>query len=310
MRFIHRLFIAVSLLLASHVEAIACELVITAPSSVRYFGPDGQGYDSFTTALFDADFFINFENSGTERCEGLAALRSIDGQVALAGYQGVNLSYEVLGLGANQNVVVPAGTPLDLNRAILLALDPGQRQDVRFRFRVTPQQIVPAGTYNQSVSIEFQQIGADGLVSERQMDLATTVRSSMSIMLYRNAISSGSGGQQGRALELDFDRLETGEQMSVSVLVLSNDPYTMRFLSDNGGVLAHTTLGRQVAIPYELTLDGRIVVPNGAIAGAVGTRRATTLSGETSVLAVKIGNVGLARAGTYEDVLTLTIQPD
>lgn len=286
----------------------ACEIQISAPAVVRFSGADAQGYDSFSSALYDSDFTVTVENVGGDRCSGALSLRTIDSQVRLASGASETLSYEVVGPGSGQGIVTPAGAPVDATDEIPLNLNSGQRRDIRLRFRVPQRQIVPAGTYNQTVSLEFND-DSDVLVTEKTLELLTMVRSSMSILVYRNSIGQANSDGRAHRFDMDFETLETGEQQSVKVLVLSNNPYTVQMMSENGGVLAHTVLGAAQTIPYELTFGGRRI-PAASSASELAHRPLTAPTGELAILTVQIGEVGLARAGTYQDVLTLTIQPD
>ncbi|MEQ5787955.1 hypothetical protein J3454_08635 [Erythrobacter sp. NFXS35] len=288
-------------------RAAACEISIAAPGSVQFEGESGQGYDSFTALQFETDFIVILENRGAEPCDGLASFRVPGALIRLLDTGGASLTYEILGPTNTNSVITPAGDPIDRTEAVLLQLASGQSQQLAFRFRVPAQQIVPAGTYSQSAVIEFVETDDAGLPVERSLEFIARVRSSMTLMLFDNSVTRGAG--DGRSAVLDFDVLETGEQLSLSLLVVSNDPYTVDFLSEHAGRLAHSVLGDAHVIPYQLTLDGA-PIPLGPAPAGTARREPTPAGGNQSRIAVRIGEVGLARAGTYEDVITVSIQPD
>lgn len=287
--------------------AAACEIAIAAPGSVQFEGGSGQGYDSFAALQYETDFVVTMENRGAEGCDGLVSFRVPGALIRLMDTGGASLSYEILGPTNTNSVITPAGNPIDRTEAVVLKLASGQSQQLAFRFRVPARQIAPAGTYSQSAVIAFVETDDNSLPVERSLEFIARVRSSMTLLLFSNSVTQRSG--DGRSAVLDFDVLETGEQLSLSLLVVSNDPYTVDFLSENAGRLAHSILGDSQAIPYQLTLDG-VPIPLGATPMGTAPRAATEAGGNQSRIAVRIGEVGTARAGTYEDVITVSIQPD
>lgn len=289
--------------------AARCNLSMDAPGRVQFQGGGGTGYESFARARYEAEFSVAISNEGSETCSGLITVGRLDSRDGLRGSTGVDLNYSVT-LPGNVSTLTEnqaeGGRP---QNAIPVTILPGQTQVQRLTFQIPPRQVIPSGTYDGTVQVRILDAADLEVSTERSVQLATTVRSAMSIMLYDTGISSASltsaGTQNHR---MDFQALEAGEQGSVTLLVQSNDDYILRFHSPHGGALWHTVYGAAEKIGYTATFGGQeLNLASGeALVNGAG---ATDLAGVSQPLNIRIGQIGTARSGRYEDDITITVLP-
>jgi hypothetical protein len=104
---------------------------------------------------------------------------------------------------------------------------------------------------------------------------------------------------------LNFGNLSSGQEMTFDLVLKYNAGYQVKMSSQNGGKLKH--LSQNASIPYTLTLSGNpvslstlpTIVAWGIFVNPCGGLR---FPGK-----VKIGTVGSAQAGVYQDSITVTV---
>ena len=287
-----------------------CTLNIDSPGQVRFAGNSGAGYEGFNRARFDTDFSISISNEGSETCNARLSVQRTDAADLRSG-GGDRLDYAVTLPGSLATIVdnqIDVGNP---PHAVPVTIASGQTQVQHLAFRIPPGQIVASGEYHATVRVRLLDASDLDISAERTVELVTTVRPEMSVMLYDSGLSSlaAARGTGSHNRTLDFGILRDNAEASLTVLVQSNDDYSLRFTSPHGGALWHETRGAADRIGYTAYFGGR--APN-LTSGEdyVPSVRATGLNGVSQPLRVRIGQVGLARAGRYQDQLTITVLPD
>jgi len=301
----------IGVLLGGSIPQIAmarCDVSLDAPGQVRFQGGGGTGYEAFDASRHETEFVLTVSNSGTAVCNGLISLqRAVSTTIGLAGPAGQTLAYVVAPPGSLSTIVdnqFDAGRPPN---AIAVTVPPGESRIQRLSLTVAPQQVVPSGDYGDTVLVRLIDSSDLELSAERSLQLTSNVRSTMSILLFASSFS-GSSTAGTRNYRMDFGALQAGEQSSVTVLVQANDEYALRFSSANRGAMTHSTLGSSQSIPYTATIGGReLNLSTGETIFSVAS--STSLSGASQQLNVRIGEVGPARAGNYQDELTITVLP-
>jgi len=304
------LVFAGSVLLPAAASA-ACDLRVESPGQVRFTGEDGRGYDSFSRSRIEAEFTVTIENKDADKpCNGLLSVQHDAIAAGLDGGTGADLDYRIsqpASLGTIVDIQTDIGRPA---HAIPISIAPGQTIVQRLVFSVPPRQLVPSGRYSQDVLIRVIDVSDMAVTSERSLQLATVVLPQASVLLYDGGITTPTGGDAGtRTRQLDFNVLEDGEEASLTLLVQSNDVYSVRFTSLNRGELAHAVLGPTQTVDYSLFFGGQeLALDSGEV--TVTARPATGFVGFAQALRFRIGSVGVAHAGRYEDQLTVSILPD
>jgi hypothetical protein len=300
-----------SLVLPQAAAFAACDLRVASPGQVRFVGEDGRGYDSFAGSRGEVEFMVTIENRDTDHaCNGLVSVQRDTAGKGLDGGTGADLAYRIA-RPANLGTIVDAES--DVGRppnALPISVAPGATITQRLAFSVLPRQIVPSGSYSETVLLRVLDTSDLAVTFERSLQLTTAVQAQASVLLYDGSIASPSGADAGtRNRQLDFHTLENGEEASLTVLVQSNDNYSVRFTSANRGVLAHVELGPSQSVGYSLFFGGQLIGLESGEA-TVNARPATGIAGVAQPLRIRIGTIGAAHAGRYEDQLTISILPD
>lgn len=107
--------------------------------------------------------------------------------------------------------------------------------------------------------------------------------------------------------ELDFNTLTQGETRSAKVQVRATTGVKIHVDSENDGVLKHKTLPG-ATVPYELKLNGTVLTLSSGVAD-LNVSPPVSLEGTSYPMVVTIGDVSGRPAGSYKDLLTVTVSP-
>ncbi|HTJ00005.1 MAG TPA: spore coat protein U domain-containing protein [Dongiaceae bacterium] len=175
-----------------------------------------------------------------------------------------------------------------------------------FVFYVPPGQVVPPGTYTDTVSVRiypaYNSTGSP--YDSRTITLKVTVAADAAISIVP---TGGAFNSSSPNLTLDFGTLSAGQTKNCDVLVKQNNNCTVYFSSDNSGYLKRVPATSGDQIPYtaiaagaavNLAQTGQAALPAGIPASPDGNRYPIT---------VTIGNFDGVTAGTYQDRITLTV---
>lgn len=105
---------------------------------------------------------------------------------------------------------------------------------------------------------------------------------------------------------LDFNELETNEELTFDLLIVSNAGYQVTFSSSNNGVLKNTTVTTgNNTIQYDLFVNNSLRPLTNPVIVATGSG-STLSSGQRLPVKVKIKSVDNKEPGTYNDYITIT----
>ncbi len=107
---------------------------------------------------------------------------------------------------------------------------------------------------------------------------------------------------------IHFGTLSTGQQTTFDLLLKYNAGYRVRISSQNNGKLSHSSLPSYV--PYTLTLNGSEIYLGGSANNPVLISQGSGVSPPAGLRLAggfRIGKVEEAKAGNYQDVLTVTV---
>jgi hypothetical protein len=163
----------------------------------------------------------------------------------------------------------------------------------------------PAGEYSAPLQLQLFNNGAS-VGSPYTYNLPLSVKAKAQVNI---AGSSGSFGGAGTVDKVDFGELETGENRTVYVQLLSNADVDVSFSSLNGLKLQHVDPARQqTPISYTAVFNGSSL-PLTSPGASYKVRRSadTSLSGSSLPLTLTVGTVQDNIAGTYQDIITIDV---
>jgi opacity protein-like surface antigen len=259
-----------------------------------------RGYDPFASGTPTGTFDLLFVNEGQAPCTFFPTF-ILDQEVFGLQTNGGQLApYRLIDLFADADVTPAAGRSLHRSTQRSVVVAPGSQQIVRYQLIVGEEAVTGDGLYSQHVEVEAQ--GTDGTpIGERQLVLGIDVLPSASL-----GLSGAFQLNHGQAL-VDLGELREGiAEVPLQLRVESTRRYTLTVDSRNDG---HLRLENgDWSIPYQLLVNGQVM----ELGSGRGLYRDTAPSGprrDSLPLAFRIGDISDRRAGTYGDVLSISIAP-
>lgn len=294
------------------VPAVPALLALLAPAGASAactgeidLGPASPtaGYDPLATSDLVEEEQVRIRHTGGDPCAfRLGFFRSPDTGAKL----GNALAYDVETTGgasllddwpATQAPSVFLETPV-------LPDDSGDSALLGFRWRVTKGQMVPPGHYSDTVTLRLYEAGTATLLDDAALTFTATVGSVVQANL------AGADVTSPYNYSMDFGTLETGERKSVDVDVTANTDYRVTIESEKGGVLQGPQKHGSTqywTVPYTANFAGATV---DLTSGPAQRDFAAPAGGSAShTFEVTIGEVSGRRAGTYSDLVTITVEP-
>lgn len=259
-----------------------------------------RGFDLFNNTPPQAVYSVTFVNEGSGTCNFAPVFR-LDGQpYGLSSGQGRRVPYGLIDL-YSQFVATPISGRSDrsLTRRYL-TLGPQQQQVVQFQFTVPLDYLADDGDFTQDVILEAEQ--SDGSVlGGRPLVLGVNVVPSARLGL------SGAFEVNGNQVSVNLGPLAEGvAPVPLRLNVQSTRRYKLSVESLNGGKLR---LGASDwTVPYRIIVGERTFnLSNGANDYVFG--RGNGYRRESMPLSVLVGSTADRRAGTYSDVLSISVAP-
>lgn len=270
-----------------------CHLRIEAPVSNWVI----RGYDPFGSAPASDEFDLTFYNDGGAACRVRPSFDTDQQPFGLD--QGTNprLVYTLLNRTSNEDVTPRSGRTLASPARPLVVVNPGGSQTLRFGLVVATDKLQSDGTFSQSLRLVAEDQDG-GVAGSRQLTIGIDVRPAALI-----GLSGAFTRSEGRAL-VDLGTLQEGvAPVPLTLYIQSTRGFTVSFESQNNGKLK--LAGTDWAIPYGIVVGDRTMVLGGAASynSSLGTDRAR----RSVPFRFAIGNVQQKRAGTYSDVITVSI---
>lgn len=274
-----------------------CLLKIDAPTGNWII----DGYDPFGNDTPTASYDLMFRNDGGRECRFYPLFETDGTQLGLSGAAGERrIPYTVIDMVGNYNATPIAGRTIRnlTHRPVVVA--PHSQQLVRYLFSVDADAIPGDGLFSQRLIINAE--GLDGQpLGDRQLLLGIRVLPS-AVMGLAGAFHRNNG-----QADVDLGELVEGvPAIPLQLQVHSTRRYKLQLASLNNGKLR--LAGSDWTVPYQMMVDGR-QIPFGSSASYGVTGRAG-MRLDTLPVAFHVGNVDDRRAGTYSDVVTITISVD
>jgi spore coat protein U-like protein len=183
----------------------------------------------------------------------------------------------------------------------------GEIQELTYHIVVTPSQIRGAGNYTDSFILTLYSGALEVYTEEDSRTVAFAVP--VTEITGLSLLASGAPfDPEVRSALMDFGTLQKDDQRQLDLRVRSNAGYRVTLESENSGALRHTKPGVATVVPYTLRFAGAIVnLELGPQTPVLQPGRITDANGDVYDIAVTIGSVSGAVAGSYRDVITITV---
>jgi hypothetical protein len=273
-----------------------CALRIESPTTNWHI----QGYDPFASSAPIATFDATFVNDGGAACvfdpifvvdqDVFGLSRSTDSK---------RVAYTLLDQFSGVSVTPTSGRTIAGATRRPVVVQPRSQQLVRYQFAVDEDALTGDGLYAQRLMLQAQQQGRGTILSTKSLSIGVNVLPSAVLGL------SGQFTRVGGLATVDLGDLAQGPSaVPLQIRVSSTRAYRLQLSSRNSGQLI---LGEtEWRVPYSVRL-GETPLTLTSVATYDSTSAPTTT--QAMPLQFVIGDVAGRRAGTYKDVLTISIAP-
>lgn len=270
-----------------------CQIQITAAPTTWMI----QGYDPFGGTLPEATFGVTMTNQGSAECRFTPVIHLDQPPFGLSRGTGRQIGYALLNMTDSIDVTPRAGRSVRRTANGSIVLAPNESRTVLYKLIADPDDIKDAGIFTEDVTIEAQDAEFRSLGGGRVV-LGITVLPSA-----RLGLAGAYTVNDGHAT-VDLGELRPGPApVPLQLRVNSTGRYDLAVSSANRGRLRLGATEWQV--PYSVSIGGNQVDLSGS----------DTLSGPTGEgfrrdalpLHFVIGEVAGQRAGTYSDVISITV---
>lgn len=178
-----------------------------------------------------------------------------------------------------------------------------QTVDLSYVITIPAGQSLVAGTYSDSLTLTLYEGTLDNYTEANTATLSISgpVASTIDMAIVDTG-AAFPGWNPQRTRLLDFGDLTVGESLACDLLVEANCAFKVHFQSENAGVMVNSDPADTSVVPYTLRVDGAVTDLSSGDPVQVGQSPTIRFPVE-----VTIGDFGTATAGTYEDVITITV---
>lgn len=280
----------------------ACDLQLIHPGHITVFA--GEPYDVFGSGLIGigVEFIVRGRTPGCPFAIGFSSKGDINGRrEARSG--GARLAYRLSPdrRGSVRLQDLPVARPDEILSGVLPS---GGREvrDIYFIVLDQGQQVAPGGYLDRlRINLFEGERGAlvETVISMLRFDVESVIEA-------RFEIDGAALALGGYTHVLDLGVLKPGLKRAFGLDIRTNVPFTVQIASQERGVLRHANGDPAAQVPYRLRVDGRSVElrsPLRLSGRADGWRR----RGRRFPMAIEIGALDHALAGSYKDTLTVTV---
>lgn len=168
-----------------------------------------------------------------------------------------------------------------------------------FAWTIPAGTLVPAGTYKDTVKFSLYEV-TGGQVGSTKDTQNVNFQAKVYATVGASLIIDGSSRNLQSGGTLDFGTLSAGLSKSFTLVVSGNTGYSVNLVSENRSILKGPS---SATVPYSATVNGAAASLSSS-SGITFTYSSTQTSHN---VALTIGDVSRALAGTYQDNLILTV---
>lgn len=259
-----------------------------------------DGYDPFGTEAAQASYDVTFVNNGQSVCRFQPKFAT-DGSVlglTANGNGTARIPYTLLDMTNGVNMTPIAGRTPDQANSPVIEIAPDQQKLVRYELKVDVSALPGDGRFTQHLFLVADE-GSQRDITSKPIVVGIHIRPTALLGL------SGAFRRVGGQADIDLGELRQGlVALPLQLHVRSTRAYELRFKSRNGGNLLLAE-NAQWAIPYSLIVDDR----KADIVSGTGfpSTSAKAYQVDNLPIAFDIGAVDGMRAGTYSDLITVSV---
>lgn len=257
-----------------------------------------NGYDAFSNSPATASFDLTFINSGEGACRFLPIFQTDGSPFGLSSGNGDSLPYSLFDLYGSYDATPVGGRTLRTANHRRVEIAPRAQQIVRYTLTVGGSPTAD-GLFKQRLAIIAEDDNGSSL-AERSVNVGIHILPSATLGL------AGAFQRHNGQADVDLGELQTGvATVPLALYVQSTRGYSLAFKSLNAGNLR--LAGQEWTIPYRLIVDGKLLDLS---AESIYSKRASSMRRDSLPMAFQIGDVTNKRAGTYSDLVTVTVAVD
>lgn len=257
-----------------------------------------EGYDPFSTDTApQASFDVTFVNDGDANCRFLPRFATDGATLGLDNGGADKVGYTLLDMSRGTDATPVAGRTARQSNSPFLDIAPGGQQLVRYELKVDPNAIPGDGRFTQRLFLTADENDKD--IASKLLTVGINIRPTAVMAL------AGQFKRSNGQADVDLGELRQGTiALPLQLHVLSTRAYDLQFVSRNGGKLQLAS-NAQWTIPYSLLIDDRKAdIVSGA---ALSSSPINLIRLDSLPIAFDIGSVENMRAGTYSDLITISV---
>lgn len=284
----------------AHTPAWACD-----PDVRLAEAPVAIDYDSFDGAQRIEPLEVEIVNNGETACVGQLTVGMTTMPRAFTTVSGNELDFDIIPEGSvSPRIYDPVS---NISEPLSIRVPPRQARRLAMRLRLPAGQMVPAGDYSAALDLLLnsgpQPLNPGGGPPVDFPSITRTVVLHADVTPRVQANFTGiSASDSGRVGKVDLGEITSSELRDFGIQIRSNVDVDIAVRSEGRGNLVHTE-DQGARIPFALTIAGQPIdlSTESSVAGA------TSLSGVTNAIRVRVGSTEGARSGEYADDLVFTI---
>ncbi len=276
--------------------------------NVTWAGGPG-GYNCFSTTEYPntVTFTITKTTSGTRTYAVTAGPSATTGNYNRQLRSGANrLNYQLYTTSA-RNYALKAPVSAQASEVIggTSNAKVGTVFPLSFVFHVSPNQMVPPGTYTDQVTVSIYRRYNDTAAPRDTRTVTLTVVVVPAAIL--SLVPTGSGFSGTTSHNLHFENLARNQSLGCDLLVRKNTGCTITFSSFNRGVMKAIPTPTADSIPYDCTVNSILLNLANAAQISLPTGVSPSQDGNRLPINVTIGDPTDAAAGNYQDQIVITL---
>jgi len=297
---------ALGFLLISPVAHAQCRLSFGSVPQFQWQG-GGSGYNPFDTTTYNQEGTIDIRNRGNGSCQYFVTVsegNANDFNRYLKA-NGERLPYNIYDDVSQSNVLkdLPTAT---INEILVGSFSVKETQRLTYSVSIPAGAVLPRATYGDRVRLRLYEGTLNSHTLKKTKDLS--LRARIPEVAEVAVVPTGAPfDDSATSYTVNFGVLQEGERERFDLLVRTNAGYRVLMSSINRGALERVG-GASGVVPYEMTIDGRLIDLSARTVTVATKNGVTSLAGDRFAVEVDVGTLADAVPGTYRDDITIIVK--